>query len=57
MRKWLDAIQSIDENIHEIYGFFNNDYAGFAAGSCIRFKHIAGFTTGEEDLPFQGRLF
>jgi len=57
MRRWLDTIQSIGENIHEIYGFFNNDYAGFAAGSCFRFKNIAGFTAEAEDLPIQGRLF
>ena len=57
MRMWLDTVQSLDENFNEIYGFFNNDYAGFAAGSCIRFKRLAGFGAEEEDSPLQGRLF
>jgi uncharacterized protein YecE (DUF72 family) len=40
-----------------IYGFFNNDYAGFAAGTCKRFKQIAGQGDEADNLPYQRSLF
>jgi uncharacterized protein YecE (DUF72 family) len=57
LRWWLEAIRPISEHIPTIYGFFNNDYAGFAAGTCKRFKLIAGLSDEEEKLPYQDRLF
>jgi uncharacterized protein YecE (DUF72 family) len=57
LRWWLHEIQPCLEVVSEIYGFFNNDYAGFAAGTCLRFKKLAGFTDKDEQCPVQGRLF
>ena len=57
LRWWLKAISPISEQVQTVYGFFNNDYAGFAAGTCKRFKLIAGLEDEENNLPFQSRLF
>ncbi len=54
---WLAQIQASLEGINTIYGFFNNDYAGFAAGTCNRFKKIAGLPAVPFTPPEQGRLF
>jgi uncharacterized protein YecE (DUF72 family) len=57
LRKWLEAISSISDQVSTIYGFFNNDYSGCAAGAGKRFKLIAGFGDEEDNLPYQGRFF
>lgn len=57
LKWWLETIRPFFERVPEVYGFFNNDYAGFAAGTCKRFKLIAGLSDEEENLPYQGRLF
>ena len=57
LRWWLEAISPISEQVQTVYGFFNNDYAGFAAGTCRRFKLIAGLEDEENYLPYQSRLF
>ena len=57
LRWWLHEINSYIDSIPMIYGFFNNDYAGFAAGTCLRFKQLAGFADKEDHPPFQERLF
>ncbi len=54
---WLHEIQPYLEIVPEIYGFFNNDYAGFAAGTCLRFNKLAGIPNRTENPPIQGRLF
>ncbi len=53
---WLDLILSYSKNVKQVYGFFNNDYTGFAAGTCKRFMQIAGLIE-ENELPYQERLF
>jgi uncharacterized protein YecE (DUF72 family) len=57
LKWWLEAIRSYEDKIDEVYGFFNNDYTGFAAGSCKRFKLMAGLSYDEDDVPAQERLF
>ncbi len=57
LRWWLDLLRSLESQVPVIYGFFNNDYAGFAAGTCKRFKQLAGFTDEEDNVPYQERLF
>ena len=54
---WLNAINEFKTKIPTVYGYFNNDYTGFAAGSCKRFMQLAGLTDDGEHLPFQERLF
>lgn len=53
---WKDQIQPRLDKVGEVYGFFNNDYAGYAVGSCIKFKKILGLP-GESEKIIQGRLF
>ncbi len=57
LSRWLHAIIEFKTEIPTVYGFFNNDYTGFAAGSCKRFMRLAGLIDDEENLPFQERLF
>jgi uncharacterized protein YecE (DUF72 family) len=54
---WLKAIRVFQTEIPHVYGFFNNDYAGFAAGTCKRFMLLAGLLDEEQNPPFQERLF
>jgi uncharacterized protein YecE (DUF72 family) len=57
LKYWMDKILPIAQQVKAVYGFFNNDYAGFAAGTCIRFKQIAGLDIKVDELPHQERLF
>ena len=57
LKWWLETIRPFEDHINEIFGFFNNDYAGFAAGTCKRFKLLAGLSNEDSDLPSQERLF
>lgn len=57
LRSWRDIIRPVSEHVSIIYGFFNNDYTGFAAGTCKRFKQIAGLRDPMENIPYQDRLF
>jgi uncharacterized protein YecE (DUF72 family) len=57
LRTWIDLIRPRLDKISEIYGYFNNDYAGFAVGTCRRFLHLLGFDTDEPEAPYQERLF
>jgi len=40
-----------------MYGFFNNDYAGFAGGTCKRFMLLAGLNDDLQNIPYQESLF
>lgn len=57
LRSWIQAINRYQEQITNIYGFFNNDYAGFAAGTCKRFMLLAGLKDDDQNIPYQERLF
>jgi len=57
LETWLRQIQAVLDGINIVFGFFNNDYAGFAAGTCNRFKEIAGLPFEPFTPPAQGRLF
>jgi uncharacterized protein YecE (DUF72 family) len=54
---WKNLIDSNSSWIEEIYGFFNNDYAGFAPGTANLFKKIIGLQVEDFQPPTQGRLF
>jgi uncharacterized protein YecE (DUF72 family) len=53
---WKEQIQSHLDKVNTVYGFFNNDYAGFAVGTCIKFKKLLGFPVVSQEIK-QGRLF
>lgn len=54
---WWAHLQSQLENVETIFGFFNNDYAGFAPGTCNLFKSISGIPATDFTPPQQPRLF
>jgi uncharacterized protein YecE (DUF72 family) len=57
LKEWWSLIQANLDPVDSVYGFFNNDYAGFAAGTCNKFKELAGFPAVPFTPPEQGRLF
>ena len=57
LEKWWSDIQSRQDEIQEIYGFFNNDFAGHAPATCNRFRELVGLPTQNLTPPQQGRLF
>jgi uncharacterized protein YecE (DUF72 family) len=57
LRWWLNLITPYLRQVPIVYGFFNNDYAGFAAGTCKRFMQIAGLGVVDDNLISQERLF
>jgi uncharacterized protein YecE (DUF72 family) len=54
LQEWLELIQANPAD--ELYGFTNNDYAGFAAGTANRFKRLAGLPFKTFDQPQQPNL-
>jgi uncharacterized protein YecE (DUF72 family) len=57
LTQWLHNLHEYENEVSTIYGFFNNDYAGFAAGTCKRFMLLAGLRDEDQNTPFQERLF
>jgi uncharacterized protein YecE (DUF72 family) len=57
LQAWRKQIWGLLEQVDTLYGFFNNDYAGFAAGTANRFKELAGLPLESFKPPQQGRLF
>lgn len=39
---WADQLQRVGPQVQSIWGFFNNDYAGYAIGTCQRFRSMLG---------------
>ncbi len=54
---WQEAIDQRLEGVDSVYGFFNNDYSGFAPATCNRFKAMIGQEAKAFVPPEQGRLF
>jgi uncharacterized protein YecE (DUF72 family) len=57
LESWRKQIWGILDQVDTVYGFFNNDYAGFAAGTANRFKQLAGLPLESFKPPQQGTLF
>jgi uncharacterized protein YecE (DUF72 family) len=57
LKWWLQVIHPFLDQTQRLYGFFNNDYAGFAAGTCKRFKLFAGLNDNKQNIPYQEMLF
>jgi len=54
---WKEELARITPEVGTIWGFFNNDYAGYAPATCNRFKRMVGQPVSEPTDPRQGRLF
>ena len=57
LRQWQQVLQQETQSVDAVFGFFNNDYAGFAAGTANRFKELTGLPFQPFRLPQQGTLF
>lgn len=57
LQNWWQLILYIQDQLESVYGFTNNDYAGFAPATANRFKQIAGLETQDLTPPQQGTLF
>lgn len=53
---WIEQIQVHAAEIQKVYGFFNNDYAGFSPATCNRFKRMLGLPVVDERPPQQQKL-
>ena len=56
LEQWYAQIQQHLARIETVYGFFNNDYAGFSPATANRFKTIAGLEVKDIRIMQQGRL-
>jgi len=54
---WRQQIAEHKTYIKKIFGYFNNDYAGFAPKTCNRFKQLNGLPIKQLQPPRQGVLF
>jgi uncharacterized protein YecE (DUF72 family) len=54
---WREKLTAAAGQVENIFGFFNNDYAGFGAGTAQRFKGLLGLPAEPLTPPQQPRLF
>lgn len=57
LEQWRDRIEEHLASVDSVYGFFNNDYSGFAASTINRFRTIVGLDPVDFTPPRQERLF
>ncbi len=57
LQNWLSWIKPHIDIVNSIFGYFNNDYAGFSPATCNRFKKLAGLPVDNFEPPKQPRLF
>ncbi len=62
LEQWARVIQHLPASVQTVYGYFNDDYAGFAPGSALMLKQKLGLRTVEPQSLWpdqdagQGRL-
>lgn len=56
LKEWLAKVEPHQPEAREIYGFFNDDFAGHAPTTAVRFKNLLGLDSPPSS-PEQGRLF
>lgn len=57
LQNWWEQIQNVNDELTDLFGYFNNDYAGFAAGTALKFKTMVGDLVDFPQQPRQARLF
>ena len=57
LQSWVQRIQAVANEIHTVFGFFDNDYAGHAPATLNRLKSILGLPVTSSPAEEQGRLF
>jgi uncharacterized protein YecE (DUF72 family) len=56
LESWERLLGTSTKDVQAVYGFFNNDYAGFAPGTANRFKVQMTLPSAQFQQPQQGRL-
>ena len=54
---WQNRIVDLAPQAKSFYGFFNNDFSGYAPATCNQFKYNLGLQTVNLEPPKQERLF
>lgn len=57
LQAWLARFRAMEARLDTVFGFFNNDYAGFAPATANRFKSMLGLPVEPLKPPEQPRLF
>jgi uncharacterized protein YecE (DUF72 family) len=57
LEDWLTKINLNLGTVGKVFGYFNNDYAGFSPATCQRFQQLVGFEPMDFKPPQQGTLF
>lgn len=57
LQNWADLIRQHTDEVQTIFGYFNNDYAGFSPGTCNRFKKLNGLPLMDFQVPRQSTFF
>lgn len=57
LKMWISRLEPHLNQVQSIFGYFNNDYAGFSPATCNRFKALIGQKVEDLTPPQQGRLF
>jgi uncharacterized protein YecE (DUF72 family) len=57
LQKWWRQLQNHLDSVDTVYGFINDDYAGYAPATVNKFKKVIGLETKDGHPPQQGRLF
>ncbi len=57
LKRWWTSLQLVLDDLHTVYGFFNNDFSGHSPSTCNSFKNLIGLPAREPDIPVQGKLF
>lgn len=58
MAMWATAFGALRQHVSQVFGYFNNHYAGHSPASCNQFKNLIGLPTVEPDsLNTQPSLF
>jgi len=57
LQHWQRELTPHLNQVSHIFGYFNNDYAGYSPKSCNRFKELMGLETAVSHVPTQARLF
>lgn len=54
---WRDELARRATGARTVYGFVNNDYAGYSAGTCLRLKRLLGLPAAAPTPHDRGQLF
>ena len=56
LKWWKERIDACAD-VNTVWGFVNNDYTGYAIGTCNRMKRLVGQPVRRPQAPDQGELF